>query len=153
MGRRVVICVGNHDRGDDGVGHAVAALLRDALSGVELIEQSGEATAIIEAMDGAERAILVDACLSGAPPGTVRRLDATAMPPSQSDFGGSSHGLGVAVAIELVRALGRLPPICAIYAIEGECFRFGAPLSLAAVAGADEAARLILAELAAPPEA
>ncbi len=55
----------------------------------------------------------------------------------------SSHGLGLAEAVELARALGQLPRSCVVYAIEGESFAVGAPLSPpVATAVADVAARL-----------
>ncbi|MBY6241452.1 hydrogenase maturation protease [Methylosinus sp. Sm6] len=148
MNRRVVIGVGNPLRGDDGAGRRAAALLRAASPpDVEIIGRDGEATALLEAMDGAELAIFIDACASGAAPGAVRRFDVARAPLPQNEFGASSHGLGLATAIELARALGGLPRVCVVYAIEGESFTQGAPLSRAAEAGAIEAARLALAEL------
>jgi hydrogenase maturation protease len=145
--KRVAICIGNQSRGDDAVGRRVAALLREAAPpGVEIIEHDGEATALLDALEGATQAIFVDACVSGAPPGAVRRIDATREALPQGELGGSTHGLGLACAIALARALGRLPPICVVYAIEGADFAQGAPLSSEAEAGAREAARRALAE-------
>ncbi|ATQ69969.1 MULTISPECIES: hydrogenase maturation protease [Methylosinus] len=145
---RVVIGVGNPDCGDDAVGRRAAALMRVAAPPrVEIIERDGETTALLAAMNGAELAIFIDACVSGAAPGAVRRFDVARAPLPQSEFAASSHGLGLATAIELARALGDLPRVCIVYAIEGESFAQGAPLSRAAEAGAIEAARLALAEL------
>ena len=88
-------------------------------------------------------AFLVDACASGAPAGTVRRFDVAETPLPAAAFGLSSHGLGLAEAIELARALGLLPPSCVVYAIEGQSFAIGAPLSPpVATAVAAVAARL-----------
>jgi len=148
MERRIVICIGNPDRGDDAIGRRVAALLRGAATAeFEIVECGGEATLVLDALAGAFAAFIVDAALSGAPPGTVRRYDLHGeRPPLVGDFGWSSHGFGAAEAIGLARALGDLPPVCVLFAIEGESFVRGAPLSAGAVAGAAEAARLILAE-------
>jgi hydrogenase maturation protease len=145
--KRVAICVGNETRGDDAVGRRVAALLREAAPlGVEIIERDGEATALLDALEGATQAVLIDACVSGAAAGAVRRIDVTREGLPQGELAGSTHGLGLACAIELARALGRLPPMCVVYAIEGAGFAHGAPLSPEAEAGAREAARRALAE-------
>lgn len=142
--RRVVIGIGNPDRGDDAAGRAAARLLRGSLPhDVDIVEHDGEATGLLARLDGATAAYLVDACRSGAAPGTVRRFDATAVPLPQGLFEVSTHGFGVAAAIELARALGRLPDRCIIYAIEGGSFSAGAPLSApVAQAVTDVAARL-----------
>lgn len=125
-GEGIVIGVGNPSRGDDGVGRVVARLLRD--TGVPVIELEGEAGAVIEAMQGAERVWLIDAACSGAPVGTIHRIDCAdgvAVPAGPV----SSHGFGVAEAIGLARALGTLPAQCVVYAIEGARFGIGAAVS------------------------
>jgi len=70
-----------------------------------------------------------------------RTLGAATLP--RHAFGLSTHGLGLAEAIELARALGALPPRCVVYAIEGASFEAGAPLTPAVSdAVADVALRL-----------
>jgi hydrogenase maturation protease len=91
----------------------------------------------------------VDASASGAAAGTVRRLDARAGPLPAASFALSSHGLGLAAAIELARALGQLPPRCIVYAIEGASFAAGAPLTPAVAEAAAEVTRRIAGEIAA----
>ena len=128
--RRIVLCLGRPERGDDAAGRRVARLLRRmAPDGVDVVEHDGETTALLAELDGTATAYLVDACTSGAPPGTVHRFDVGAAPLPQSMFGLSTHGLGLAEAVELARALGQLPERCIVYAIEGESFELGAPLS------------------------
>jgi len=146
--RCVVLGVGNPDRGDDAAGPIVARALRGRLpDGVAVIEGSGEATALIAHMDGAAAVFLIDACVSGAPPGTVHRVDASAAPVPERLRGLTTHGFGVAAAVELARAVGQLPPRCVIYAIEGAAFETGAALSPAVAAAAAEAARALCAEI------
>lgn len=149
MRRRILLCVGNPDRGDDGAGPRVAALLREAAA-LDIVECRGDASAILAALEEAAEAVIVDASFSGAPAGTVRRFDLGGerelLP---IDSGWSSHGFGLAEAICLARALGALPPVCVLFTIEGEGFAPGAPLSAAAQAGAVAAAARILAEFAA----
>jgi hydrogenase maturation protease len=142
--RRIVLGIGNAERGDDGAGRAVARLLQGSLpDDIEIGELEGEATELLNRFAGVEAAFLVDACWSGAPAGTVRRLDVNVTPLQQGLFGLSTHGFGLAEAVELARALTQLPPYCVVYTIEGASFETGAPLSRAvAAAVADVAARL-----------
>jgi len=150
--RRLVIGIGNPDRGDDGVGPAVARRLRArAPDGVELLETDGEASRLLELLAGADVAWLVDAAVSGAAAGTIRRLDPIAAPLPRSLFAVSSHGLGLAEAVELARALGSLPRRLVVYAIEGAGFAPGAPLTPAVAAAVIEAEERLLGEIRAEP--
>jgi hydrogenase maturation protease len=147
-GRQLVIGIGNDDRGDDAVGLAVVRGLRGRVpGGVELLEQDGEASRLLELLAAADSAFLVDAAVSGAPPGTIRRLDPVAMELPRALFAVSSHGLGLADAIELGRALGSLPRRLTVYAIEGADFSPGAPLSPAVAAAGIEVEGRLLEEL------
>ena len=129
--RAVVIGVGNPDRGDDAAGREVARRLRGMLkSEIDVVELDGEATSLLLQLEGADAAFLVDACVSGAPSGTVRRFDLAEDSLSCATFGLSSHGFGLAAAIDLAKALDLLPRRCVVYAIEGESFGIGAPISL-----------------------
>jgi hydrogenase maturation protease len=143
----VVIGVGNEFRRDDGVGLVVAHALRThALPGVEVIEASGEGAELLLVWEGAESVIVVDALASGAPPGTIYRLDATAGPLPASFFAASSHAFGLAEAVELARVLGNLPPRLVIYGIEGSDFRPGHGMTLPVSLAARKVVRQILGE-------
>ena len=122
----LVIGVGNEWRGDDGAGLAVARRLRDA--GVRAVARGGEPVGLLDAWEGEPRVILVDAVDSGARPGSVHRVDATAgaLPPEL--FRTSTHHLSVADAVELARALDRLPQQLEVYGIEGRDFSAGGRL-------------------------
>ena len=138
----LVIGVGNPNRGDDGVGRAVARILRPHMP---VIEHDGEATALVDMLRSARRTWLIDAAQSDSPPGTIHRIDCTKdIPLLRSTV--SSHGFGLAEAIGLARALGTMPPHCMIYAIEGTCFTLGTPMSPPVTGAAREVARRILAE-------
>jgi hydrogenase maturation protease len=145
----VVIGVGNPDRGDDGVGAEVLARLEGFMpAGVRLVRLSGADPAqVIEAWAGLDRAFLVDAMRSGAPVGTVRRLDAVAGPLPAEVRLVSSHALGAGEAVEMARVLGRLPASLVVYAVEGATFALGAGLSPEVAAGAAEAAAKIIEEV------
>jgi hydrogenase maturation protease len=142
----LVVGIGNDDRGDDAVGLAVARRLRAAgvPRHVTVAESSGEAAALVDAWGAAARVVLVDAVVSGASPGAIHRIDASAGPIPESVSTVSTHGFGVAGAIELARALGRLPESLVVYGIEGGRFDSGAPLT----AGVARAARAVAAEIA-----
>jgi hydrogenase maturation protease len=118
--RRIVLGIGNLDRGDDAAGPVVAQILREReLDDVELSEHDGEAISLPAQLERASIAVIVDACSAGSPPGTVRRFDAAVSPLPQERFGLSTHGMGLPEAIELARVLRRLPARCIVYAVEG----------------------------------
>ena len=146
--RALVIGLGNEYRSDDAAGRAVARKLKaSALDEFCVKEESGEGGALIEAWKDADFVVLVDAIESGALPGTIRRMDArTAVIPSEL-FHCSSHGFGVSEAIELARALERLPAGLIVYGIEGGNFALGTGFSPEVEAAADEVVRRIKDEL------
>jgi hydrogenase maturation protease len=70
----------------------------------------------------------------------------------------STHAFGLAEAVELARALGRLPRFLVVYGVEGKCFTPGAALSAGVEAAAADAAARVLDEVgsllrATPPPA
>lgn len=126
----LVVGVGREGRRDDAAGLRAARLARALLwPAGRVMEVEGTTTSLLDAWSGADSVVVVDAMVSGAPPGTVRRLDAAREPLQAVLFRGSTHGLGLAEAVELARSLGQLPPSLVIYGIEGEDFGFGTRLS------------------------
>jgi hydrogenase maturation protease len=126
-----VIGIGNADRGDDAVGPAVIALLAKAPpAGVLLHTARADMLALIDTWEADDQVFLVDAVAADGSPGRVVRIDVShdAVPAGLGSFV-SSHGFSVAGAIELARALGRLPARLLVYGIEGAGFEPGAPLS------------------------
>jgi hydrogenase maturation protease len=135
MGDILVIGIGNRDRGDDGIGLVVASRLEAAaLPGVTVIEHRGDAAGLLDLLAATDAAVLVDAAVSGAAPGTFRRIDVNREPLPTGWFTCSTHGMGVATAIALADTLASLPRRCVVYAVEGTSFAHGAPLSDAAQA-------------------
>ncbi|MBS0517961.1 MAG: hydrogenase maturation protease [Proteobacteria bacterium] len=146
--RAIVVGIGNPDRGDDGAGRAVVQRLRGKLPAhIEAAEHDGEATSLLALLDGADAAFLIDACLSGAEPGTVRRFDVARSPLPKEDFQVSTHGLGLAEAIELARALKQLPSSCVVYAIEAASAEPGASLSPPVASAVDIVGEKVQAEI------
>jgi hydrogenase maturation protease len=126
----LLIGVGNEYRRDDGVGRWIArAIKAKQLPNAIVTEASGEGTALMRAWKDGGPVFLFDAVSSGAPPGTIYRLDAHVQPLPQQFFHYSTHTFSVAEAIELARALNQLPPHLIVYGIEGKTFEGGVGLS------------------------
>lgn len=119
---RIIGC-GNADRGDDAAGILVARRLREL--GLDSIEHAGDGFALLELWHGSENVVLVDAVLSGAAPGTVSVWDPGSEPLKIQDCYCSTHGFGPVEAIEIGRALGRLPQRIRVYGIEAAQFEQG----------------------------
>ena len=125
-----IIGIGNEFRSDDGVGLVVARRLKPRLPpGVVVLEESGEGTALIEAWQGADTVILVDAVQSGASPGFLHLFEAHQRALPNQMFCCSSHTFGVAQAIEMARELDRLPRRLIVHGIEARHFKAGTDLS------------------------
>jgi hydrogenase maturation protease len=151
-GGRLLIGLGNDLRGDDAAGLLVAREAREREHrGIEILESGGEPVDLLDAWEAAEAVVVADAVTAGAEPGAVQRLDAGAGPLPAPFAAPSTHFLGLAEAVELGRALGRLPPKLTVFGIEGADFAAGAeptPAVLAAVAAVATAA---IAELGGGP--
>jgi hydrogenase maturation protease len=143
-----VIGVGNPWRGDDAAGLAVARLLRGTVSPeVDVLEREGEPTGLVDAWEGADAVWLVDAVVSGATPGTVHRLDASAQALPAELASASTHHLGIAEAVELARALGRLPARVVFYGIEAAGAEPGNELSPEVEAAVEQVAAALREEV------
>jgi len=144
----VVIGVGNSWAGDDAAGVLVARLVRDRVpDGVAVAEHEGEPTALLDTWERSGLAIVVDATFGGGRPGAVRVLDATHEPLPAGFTGTSTHAFSLAQAIELGRALGRLPDRLLVVGIEGESFEAGAGPGPAVAAALEQGAAQVLARL------
>lgn len=140
-GARLVLGVGNPARGDDGAGREVARrLLACDAPGLLARETSGELADVCEACRGHDDVVIVDAA-AGPRPGRVLRFDAAAAALPARSTRASTHGVGVAEAVELLRALGRLPRRLTVYAVAGRDFSHGRRLSPAVARAVDRLAR------------
>jgi hydrogenase maturation protease len=141
----LVVGVGNAWRGDDAAGLAVARRVRELGGAVAVRELEGDASALLDAWEGHAAAAVVDAAVSGAPPGTLHRFwagrDRLPAPALRS----STHAFGVADAVALARALHRLPDALEVFAIEGESFALGAGLSAPVARAVESLARELAA--------
>jgi hydrogenase maturation protease len=145
----LVIGLGNRYRSDDAAGLAVAERIREAgPPGLEVIELEAEPVSLVDVWAGYPVVYLVDAVSSGGEPGTVYRFDATSQPPPAQFRNRGTHAFSVADAVQLARALGRLPRQLITYGIEGAAFRAGRGLSPEAEKAVAAVAAQLLDELA-----
>jgi hydrogenase maturation protease len=111
--------------------------------GVHACTYTREPLGLIEVWNRADHVILVDAVMTGRPVGTIhcwegRRFALDNHAPA------SSHGLGIAHAIDLARTLNRLPSRLEVYGIEGCRFDCRSGVSSEVQRAIDEVVRRIL---------
>jgi hydrogenase maturation protease len=146
--KHVIVGVGNEYRRDDGVGLAVAARLQGRVpAGVDIVACEQEPSRLLDAWEGAATALVVDAIESGAEPGTLLRFDASELAVPARVFRSSTHAFGVGDAIELARALSKLPGRVVVYGVEGAEFAAGEGLSTAVQRAVEQAAVAVLKDL------
>lgn len=123
----VVFAVGNESRGDDGLGHALAArLVLEHRPGVELVLDFQLQVEHALALAGRRRAVFVDAGQGTAAPFELRRLE-----PSPRLLH-TTHALAPEAVLEAARRIGIQPPEAWLLCIRGEQFELGDGLSAAA---------------------
>lgn len=139
-----VIGIGNPYRHDDAAGlEAVRRIRALGLTRIEVEEATGEGADLMDRWAGSEHVILIDAVRSGAAPGTLHRLDASAQTVPKRFFSYSTHAFSVAEAVELSRRLGRLPSHLVIFGIEGGDFSTGPGLTFAVEKAVENVARAV----------
>ena len=99
-----------------------------------------------EHLDGCDRLVILDACRSGAEPGSIVRLK---WPDDRLSIsaGHSTHGFGVGAALAIAEALGRLPTRVILFGIEAGPCEPGAGLSTNVRAALPELYRRVLKEI------
>jgi hydrogenase maturation protease len=140
----LILGCGNPDRSDDAAGILVARRLREL--GIEAQELGSEMLTLIDAWSDRADVIVIDAVMSGAPPGTITIWDARTSPLPVGQFRCSTHALGVAEAIELARALDCLPCKLIVAGIEGIRFEHGESPSAEVVEAVERLAQYIAKE-------
>lgn len=148
----LVIGCGNVLRGDDGAGPELVRRLvaRGLPPGVRCVDAGTGGVDAALAMRGAAEVIVVDACRSGMPPGTLHEVpaaDVAGVPPRGLDI----HAVRWDHAITLARSLlgGEFPRRVTACLVEAESFEPGAPLSPAVDRALDVLAEQLAARCAA----
>lgn len=118
--RPIVIGVGNRDRGDDAAGPIVCDRLGAQLgttAAVRTFVCEGSILDLALHWEHDDHVIIVDAMQPGTEPGRIVTFDATTEPmPTPGAL--STHEIDVAVAVELARAIGRMPAQLLLIGIE-----------------------------------
>ena len=125
----LVIGVGNRDRGDDAVGPHVCDLLRARLDGrIRSVVCEGSIIDLALHWGHGDRVVVVDALPVGSNPGRIVSID---VPDDEvsTPTAVSTHDVDVSVAIELARALGRMPSQLVVIGVEAEQTMWCAALS------------------------
>lgn len=143
----LIIGLGNADRGDDGAGVEVARSL--AATGCPVAVHGGDGLGLIELWHVRKRVIVVDAVVGSIAPGDFARFDATSRPLPAALGAGRAHGVGLAEAIEIARALSRLPRSLVVYAVGALAFTLGSGVSSTVSAACAEVTACIRREIAA----
>lgn len=145
--RVLVLCLGNADRGDDGIGPAVAARLEGRLpEGIVLDVRCGDMLALIEDWQGFDALVCVDAAAPMDGPGAIHRMDLAEQDLPRDMAFISSHAFGLAEAVALAQTLGLAPLRIVVYAVEGASFEAGAPMTPQAAVAIGPVAEQIAAE-------
>ena len=125
MKRGLIVCIGNDLVADDGIGHAVYAMLKKRAlpQGVRVSLLGVGGMDLLEELDGEEILVVVDAVQFGASPGTLQVL-AWDQIPTKEVRPVSGHGIGVKEALQVCRKLYPERAAQTIYlaGIEGACF-------------------------------
>ncbi|HLA84851.1 MAG TPA: hydrogenase maturation protease [Thermoguttaceae bacterium] len=147
----LVIGLGNPLIADDSVGLRVAAELKTRLAGrpdVEVTEDYWGGLRLMERMIGYDRAIVVDAICTDAPPGTIHRLALDGIPTQKSN---SAHDITLPMALAVGRRAGASLPRdenIRLIAVEAEdVLTFSEQCTPAVAAAIPRAVEIVLEEL------
>lgn len=143
----LILGIGNVLMGDEGVGvHVVRHLQNMPLpEGVACLDGGTGSFNLLEPMQRAQKVILIDATIDGAPAGTVRRLT----PRFSKDYPRTltAHDIGLKDLLDAFYLLGHVPEMI-LYAISIAALQeVGAELSPEVAAEMPEVARRVLNEV------
>lgn len=131
MKKSIVIGVGNSFRKDDGVGPEIAERIENMnLADVRVIKSNGDLAEILEILSEFDFILIADSVSTGAPPGTVYRIDPSDSKYSfQAEKNPSSHRFGIIEILKLAKNIDMPLKNVIIYGIEGEDYSHGEGLS------------------------
>jgi hydrogenase maturation protease len=141
----MIIGVGNRDRGDDAAGPLVCDRLGAQLgtsATVRTFVCEGSILDLALHWDHDDRVIIVDAMQPGTEPGRIVTCDAT-VDPLATPGAVSTHEIDVSVAVELARAIGRMPAQLVVIGIEAGQFEWGSQPSAPVDAAVDAVVDLV----------
>lgn len=152
--RTLVLGLGNPIVSDDAVGWRVVAGLRPLLAGrsdVEVGEDCWGGLRLMERLEGYDRAVVIDAIVTGAAPGTIHQLSVDGLATQRSV---SAHDMNLPTALELGRQAGLSLPAGADILLVGieaaDILTFSEDLTPAVAEAVPQVVRLVLDALGPP---
>ncbi len=143
-----VVAIGS-PHGDDQAAWRVAELLRDRVALDVNVVVLSDPSGLLDDVGNCDVLMIVDACQGSGSPGTITRLD---WPDERicRRRSHSTHGIGIADALQIADKLGRLPRRVMVFGIEVQHCEPGLPLSTAVENAIDELPAQILLEINSP---
>jgi hydrogenase maturation protease len=120
-GHAIVIVGMGSSHGDDQLGWMVACALDDSKSGCYEVHQASSPIEILNWIDDARQLHIVDACVTGAVPGTLHRIEWPTQEAIDCQWSGT-HDMHLVAALKLADQLGQLPMNVTLWGIEGVAF-------------------------------
>ncbi len=140
VSKPLLIGIGNRDRGDDQVGIYVAEKVGEEMGpAIDVLIHRGDPAYLIQQWENRELVIVIDAVLSeGTPEGEIFCWDVANEMLAVETAHASTHHLGVHEAIELAKALHKMPGKFYVYGINAMAYAAGQPMSRRVCAGAEK---------------
>jgi hydrogenase maturation protease len=143
----LVAAVGNALRADDGAGPKVAELIGPRLPpGARLVVYGDNVMGLVDDCVDCDALVCVDALAPAVGPGRIGRFDVSCVDLPRGLPPPSSHGCGLAEAIALARALGRLPKTVIVHGVEAAKFEIGAAMTPSVATALTGLAEAVLSE-------
>ena len=151
MTKSLILGLGNPFRGDDGIGAAVIAALKNKDQPPDVVVLDGGTPGLETVLiwQGYQRVIIVDAADMGMKPGSWKRFltGEAVLPVRESSMQGTLHAAGLAEALALAEALQILPPELVFYGVQPAFIGWSAGLTEAVDAAVPALCEAISAEL------
>ena len=132
--------------GDDQAGWRLIETLRGRLELEVAIRAVGDPTELLDCLDGCRRLVIVDACHTGAPAGTITRLS-WPDPRILHQHRHSTHRFGVPAVLHLAQQLHRLPEHVVLLGVEVAACHALSEMSEAVASALEELQRRVLIEI------
>lgn len=147
---RIIVGIGHDYRRDDAVGLVVARRIQaEGHDDVTVLCLGEDLFKLLDVMQPGARIVVVDAVVSGAPAGTIHRVDLLgARPGSQIPATSSSHAFDLVQVLALAGTLARVPAAFRLVGVEAADVAPGVGLSPAVAAAVDCTVAAVHATLA-----
>jgi hydrogenase maturation protease len=127
--KTLIAGVGNHYRGDDGIGIEIIKILREEENpNIVLFDGGTDGLSLFDQLSLYERAIIIDAVFMGEAPGTIKLFTPSEAKLHIQSDALSTHGFGLAEVLKLAEEFAIKTEI-KIIGIQPESVDFGAVLS------------------------